>query len=125
MVGVAENAASGTVGSDVPGIVIDDGAYRAGGPIHRTERARPDGEHQIAGASEEGFVHDELVIAMLVEALQARAVAAHAVHARSGIAGERNPCRFQRVELRVDDGAREWDDGGTRAIEAGHDQAAS
>src|SRR5260370_16561443 len=109
MVSVAEDAATGAVGSDVPGIVVDDGAHRAGGPIHHAERTRPDGEYQVASAAQEGFVHDELVIAVLVEALQARAVAAHAVHARRGIAGELDPAPLQWPKLRINSAARDRD----------------
>ena len=74
MVSVAEDAAPGTVGSDVPGIVVDDSAYGAGSPIHHAKRVGPDGEHQVARAAEEGLVDDELVVAVLVEALESGAV---------------------------------------------------
>ena len=40
---------------------------------------------------QEGFVDDEFVVAVLVEAFQAGAVAADAVHARRGVAGELDP----------------------------------
>ena len=59
-------------GRDVPRIVVDDGAYGARGPIHHAKRVRPDGEYQIAGAAEKGLVDDELVVAVLVQALAAR-----------------------------------------------------
>jgi len=106
----------------VPGIVIGDGANRAGGPIHRAEGARPDREHQIAGGAEEGLVHDELVVAVFVEALQARTVAAHAMHARRGIARELDPAGLERMELRMDHRARERNHRGRRPVEAADNQ---
>jgi hypothetical protein len=69
-------------------------------------------------------VHDEFVVAVLVEALQGGAVAAHAMHARSGVTGKFDPLRLERVELRVDDGAGERDDGGCGSVKAGDDEAA-
>ena len=96
----------------------------AGGPVHPAKRVRPDGEDQIAGAAEEGFVNDELVVAVFVEALEAGAVAAHAVHARGGIAGEFDPLGLERMELRMDDGARERNDVPGGAVEAAGDEAA-
>ncbi len=66
----------------------------------RAEGMRPDGEHQVAGGAEKGLVDDELVVAVLVEALQAGAVAAHAMHARRGIARELDPLGLERMELR-------------------------
>jgi hypothetical protein len=69
-------------------------------------------------------VDDELVVAVLVEALESGAVAAHAMHARSGIAGELDPLGFERVELRVYDGARERNDVGGGSVKAADDQAA-
>jgi len=37
------------------------------------------------------------------------------MHARGGIAGELDPVRFERVKLRVNDGARERDEPPIRA----------
>ncbi len=43
---------------------------------------------------------------MLIEALEAGTITAHAVHARGWIAGEFDPFRLERMELRMDDGPR-------------------
>ena len=115
---------AGAVGRDVPAVEFRDGADVARRPIHAAQRARPDGEDQIAGAAEESLVHDELVVAVLVEALEAGAVAAHAMHARSGIAGELDPLRLERMKLRMDDGARKRNQRPEPAVDAAGDQAA-
>ncbi len=52
----------------------------------------------------------EFVVAVVVEAFEAGAVAADAVHARGGVAGELDPLRVERMELRMDHGARKGDD---------------
>ena len=68
-------------------------------------------------------MHDELVVAVFVEALQARTVAAHAMHARRRIARELDPPGLQRMELRMNHGARERNHRGRRPVEAADDQA--
>ena len=55
-------------------------------------------------------MHDELVIAVLVEALIVRAVAAHPPHPGRGVLRVGNPFGISRMELRVDDGAVDLQD---------------
>ena len=66
---------------------------------------------------------DELVVAVLVEAFQAGAVAPHTVHARRGIAGELDPFRLERMELRVDDGTRKRNRVRCRAVKSAGSEA--
>ena len=65
----------------------------------------------------------ELIVRVLVEALDAGTIAADAMHARGGIAGELDPLGFERVKLRMDDGARERNGMPVRAIEASSNKA--
>ena len=69
-------------------------------------------------------MNQELVVAVLVQAFQTAAIAADAVHARRRVAREFNPFRFQRVELRMNDGARKWNGMPAGSIEASGNQAA-
>ena len=123
VVGIAQDEGPGAVGGDVPGVAGADGAMGAGGPIHGAEGLGPDGVDEMAGTAEEGFVDDELVVGMEVEAFQARAVAADAVHAGGGVAGKLDPFGFGGVELGMDDGAGEGDEGPVGAIGAADGEA--
>ncbi|NUM89114.1 MAG: hypothetical protein HUU37_07920, partial [Bdellovibrionales bacterium] len=60
----------------------------------------------------------ELIVAVLVEAFEAAAVAADAMHARRRVAGEFDPFRVERVELRVDDRSRKWNHLPAAAVDA-------
>ena len=51
-------------------------------------------------------MNQEPVVDVLVEAFQAAAIAADAIHARRGVAGELDPFRFERMELWMDNLAR-------------------
>lgn len=123
VVGIAQYEGAGAVGGDVPGVAGADGAMGAGGPIHGAEGMGPDGIDEMAGAAEEGFVDDEEVVGVVVEALEGGAVAADAVHAGGGVAGELDPFGFGGVELRMDDGAGEGDEGPVGAIGAADGEA--
>lgn len=123
MVGVAENLGPGAVGRDVPGVEKRKRASLSRVPIHPFKRKGPDGEHQVTGFTQEGLVNDELLIGVLVQALDARAVPANAMHTRRGIGCEFDPLRFERVELRVDHGSREGNDVPLRAVEPAHDDS--
>ena len=74
--------------------------------------------------SQERFVHQKLVVAVLVQALHAGAVAADAMHARRRVARELDPLRLERVKLRMDHGSRKRNLAPARTIEAaGHEPA--
>src|SRR5690349_1235588 len=102
MVGIAEHLGSAAIWGDVPGVEVRNRSDRARSPVHHAERAGPDGEHDISASAEKSLVHNELVIAVLVEAFHAAAVAPNAVHAGRGISGEDEPLGFQWMKLRVD-----------------------
>ncbi len=74
--------------------------------------------------AKKGFVHEELIVAVLVKAFEAATVAPDAVHARRRIAREFDPFRFQRMELRMNHGARKRDGMPAGSIEAPGNQAA-
>ena len=69
-------------------------------------------------------MHQELVVIVLIEALQAAAIAAHAVHARCRVAGKFDPFRIRRVKLWMDYGSRKWNDVPLAAIRFAHCQSA-
>src|SRR5688572_6805527 len=88
MIGVAEYKRSRLVGCDVPGVECSDCMDFARRPIHAAKSAGPDGENKIASLAQESLMHDELIVAVLVQTFEAGAVAAHPMHARGGIAGK-------------------------------------
>src|SRR5690242_12380069 len=69
-------------------------------------------------------MHDELVVSVLVQAFEAGAIAADAVHARGWVACEFDPFGLERVELRMDDSARKRNGVPGRAVEAAGGQPA-
>ena len=77
-------------------------------PVHAAQGARPHGEHQVAGGAQKSLVHQELVVAVLVQAFQPGPVTPHAVHARRRVAREFDPFRLQRMKLRMDHGPGKW-----------------
>jgi hypothetical protein len=107
MIGVAQHAGSRPVGGDVPGVEFRNGPDFARGPIHSAQQVRPDGENDIAGTAEKCLVNDELIIAVLMQALHPRPIPPDAEHAGRRIACEQNPIRIDRVKLRMDHRARE------------------
>src|SRR3954447_24992612 len=107
MVGVAKDPRTGAIRSDMPRVVLHDQADFARRPIHPAECPRPNGEHQVARASEECFVYEELIVPVLVQALESATVAPDPVHPRSRIARKLDPLRLERMELRMNHGARE------------------
>ena len=123
VVGIAEHHRAGAVGSDVPGVEFGNGAHFARGPVHHTQRAWPDRENQIAGAAEERLVYHELIVAVLVQTLETRAIAAHAMHARRRIARELDPLGLERMKLWMNHGTRKRDQLPAGAIRASGDQA--
>ena len=68
-------------------------------------------------------MHDELIIVVLVQALESRAVAANAVHARGRVACELDPLRLKGVKLRMNDGAREGNRTPASSIRPPHHEA--
>ena len=74
--------------------------------------------------AEKGLVNQELVVAVLVQAFEAAAIAADAVHARRRVARELDPFRLQRMELRMNHGARKRDRMPAGSVEAPGNQAA-
>ena len=52
-------------------------------------------------------MHDELVVAVLIQTFHAAPVPPDAKHARRRIARKDQPFRFERMKLRVDNGAVE------------------
>ncbi len=63
-------------------------------------------------------MHHEFPVAMLMETLQASAIAADSKHSGRGVARKDQPFWIEGVELRVDHGPLKWNDMPARSIGA-------
>jgi hypothetical protein len=109
VVRIAEGTFNGAVRRNVPRVVPGDSRKGACGPLHPSQRARPDSEHEIAGQPQERFVHDELVVSVLMQSFEACAIVSHSVHARGVTAPEFDPLGFERMKPGMDHRARKRD----------------
>jgi hypothetical protein len=54
-------------------------------------------------------MNHETIVTVLKEAFKATAISTDSKHAGRRVSRELDPSAIQRMELRVNDGAREWD----------------